>query len=146
LAWPIQLVRLRLRLGSPDLPQLASQSVLLIKKKEKSEATISLSTLFGRLLFVASDSTVGTPKKIAHAAFPLRFHHLPPLLLLCSRRHHGFFINFFRLRSNLAMFGAFRWHQLSRLGSSHTSAHTWSLTLGFSHERASMPVSPLSSC
>jgi hypothetical protein len=40
------------------------------------------------------------------------------------------------------MSGAFRWHQLSRLGSSHAFAHVWSSTLGFS-SRPSTPGEPM---
>jgi hypothetical protein len=52
-------------------------------------------------------------KKIARAAFPLRFRHRPPLLLLCSRRCHGLIFNFFKSSPSVAMSGAFQWHQLS---------------------------------
>jgi hypothetical protein len=97
------------------------------------KAIVFLCVLFGWLLFVTShNSTVGTPvKKTTHTAFPLRFRCRPPLLLLRSRRCHGFFFDFFKLRPSLTMSGAFRWHQLSWLGPSHASAHAWSSTLLF---------------
>jgi hypothetical protein len=108
--------RLRCRLGSVLLFSVEStpQAGQCLEKKRKR------GLMFCFLGFLGNYSSL--PRRVLikknllsllASMVLLRFRHRLPLLILRSRRRHGFFFDFFRLRLSLAISCAFRWYQLS---------------------------------